>query len=416
MSICSSCQTVNPDSYQFCQACGTRLVLPIAEEVTDKIGIDSSVSPEDKNTNADSSISWDDDQQPDALVDDQQIEVDDGEIAKIVMPLTIDGELTTATNGELDSTIDSVDGDLLNIPVIPVDPYGDTVPDNLPIDLPKYLQRFSCVGATDVGKQRDRNEDDFVIIAQSSRTQGKSLVAEERSDRGLFVVCDGMGGHDGGEEASAIAINSIVQQFQIFWTNGLPGERKLKEIITNINQEIYNKNDGEHRQSLGRMGTTLVMLALHNLDLAIAHVGDSRLYQVIKGNSKGRSPKLEQITRDHEVWNQLLDRGMDLPTAQARPDAHQLTQALGPNPNDSIDPEVQFLSLTESTLFLLCSDGLSDNDLIEEYWQEYLLPVLTESKDLETAVKDLIDLGNRLNGHDNLSAILVLCELKNNDL
>ena len=74
--------------------------------------------------------------------------------------------------------------------------------------------------------QRDRNEDDFVAIFQTRSINGKSQISD-RSYRGLFVLCDGMGGHDGGEVASAIAVNSITDQFRPFWIDTLPGEQKL---------------------------------------------------------------------------------------------------------------------------------------------------------------------------------------------
>jgi serine/threonine protein phosphatase PrpC len=285
-----------------------------------------------------------------------------------------------------------------------------------------YLQSIAYAGKTDVGKQRDRNEDDFITIFQTRNIDGKSQISD-RSDRGLFVLCDGMGGHEGGEIASVIAVNSIAEQFRPFWIDTLPGERTLTEIISNANQAIFTKNESEQRLSLGRMGTTMVMLAIHDLDVMIAHVGDSRIYKVtnnpIKSNQQKFPPtnpeylsetaKLQQITRDHEVLNQLLDLGLDLESAQSRPDAHQLTQAMGPHPSDILDPDIKSFSLTESTLFLLCSDGLCDNDAIEQNWETHLLPILNRQIDIQTGVDNLIELGNKVNGHDNLTVILVLC-------
>ena len=287
-----------------------------------------------------------------------------------------------------------------------------------------YLQSISYAAKTDVGKQRDRNEDDFVTIFQTRSIDGKSQIGD-RSDRGLFALCDGMGGHEGGEIASAIAVNSISEQFRPFWIDTLPGERTLTEIISNANQAIFIKNESEQRLSLGRMGTTMVMLAIHDLDVMIAHVGDSRIYKVtnnpISSNPKkfaaanpeylSDTAKLEQITRDHEVLNQLLDLGLDLESALSRPDAHQLTQAMGPHSSDILEPAIQSFTLTESTLFLLCSDGLCDNDAIEQNWQTHLLPILNKQIDVQTGVDNLIELGNNVNGHDNLTVILVLCDV-----
>jgi serine/threonine protein phosphatase PrpC len=255
--------------------------------------------------------------------------------------------------------------------------------------------------------QRDRNEDDFAMIFQTRSINGKSQISD-RSHRGVFVLCDGMGGHDGGEVASAIAVNSIIEQFLPFWIDTLPGKKKLNEIICNANQAIFDRNESEQRHSLSRMGTTLVMLALHDLDMVIAHIGDSRIYKI----TNTLEPKLEQLTRDHEVLNQLLDLGMEFENAITRSDAHQLTQALGPNSNDRIEPSIQSLTLSETTLFLLCSDGVCDNDVIENNWRSHLLPILNQEINLQTGLDNLIDLGNHLNGHDNLTAILILCDLE----
>ena len=93
--------------------------------------------------------------------------------------------------------------------------------------------------------------------------------------------------------------------------------------------------------------------------------------------------------------------------AYARPDAYQLTQALGPHDQSYIKPDIRFLDLNEDTLFLLCSDGLSDNELIEAHWQSYLSPLLSSGANLEEGLHKLITLGNQKNGHDNLTGIVI---------
>ena len=350
MSTCPSCNTINPDNYQFCQFCGSNIANVLADVIADVIANET------------------------------------------VMEGTIE-------------TIDEND-ELNNLEAIPDGDINPPLESTLITSSYLNLQNVTYAGRTDMGKQRDRNEDDFVAIFQTRNIHGKSQISD-RSYRGLFVLCDGMGGHEGGAEASEIVVNSITNQFLPFWIDTLPGKKKLHDIITNANQEIFLKNETEKRQSLGRMGTTLVMLALHDLKVAIAHVGDSRIYKVTNISSV---PKLEQITRDHEVFNQLIDLGMDREAALARPDAHQLTQALGPNSSEKLEPSIQFFELTEPTLFLLCSDGLCDNDAIEQNWQTHLLPILNKEVDLETGLGNLMELGNNVNGHDNLTAILVMCD------
>ena len=393
MSICPSCKAANPDSHQFCQFCGAKIAIDIVLNILGEEALQPSSVPT-RPLNLES------------VLDTIKIQVKDLASSQLVSDIekSWDGsedleELPLEFNLEDFADVDSETSMIVSSTV--------------------QLQDITYAGKTDVGIQRDRNEDDFVAVFQTRSINGKSQISD-RSYRGLFVLCDGMGGHDGGEVASAIAVNSITDQFRPFWIDTLPGEKKLNEIICNANQAIFIKNENEKRKSLGRMGTTVVVLGIHDLDVVIAHVGDSRIYKVtnspnLESESKLEAeaePKLEQITRDHEVLNQLLDLGVEPEVAQSRPDAHQLTQALGPNPSDRLEPSIEFFTLTESTLFLLCSDGLCDNDVIDDNWRSHLLPILNKEVDLQTGLDRLIELGNNVNGHDNLTAVLVLCELE----
>lgn len=387
MSICPSCKAVNPDNHQFCQFCGTKLDLSV--NILQDIAQDELIEP--------------------VLVTTEPINLDSmlGEL-KIKVEEFRSSQLPTNTDNlleelPLESTIEDFSD--VNSAIFPEHPISESSTTYSSICLQNI--DISYAGKTDVGMQRDHNEDDFAVIFQTRSINGKSQISD-RSHRGVFVLCDGMGGHDGGEVASAIAVNSITEQFRPFWIDTLPGNKKLNEIICNANQAIFDRNESEQRNSLGRMGTTLVLLAMHDLEVIIAHVGDSRIYKVTNNSE----PKLEQLTRDHEVLNQLLDLGVDFNIAISRPDAHQLTQALGPNSRDHIEPTIQSLTLSEPTLFLLCSDGLCDNDLIENNWRSHLSPILRQEINLQTGLDNLIDLGNHLNGHDNLTAILILCHLE----
>ncbi|MHC5732018.1 MAG: serine/threonine phosphatase, partial [Nostoc sp.] len=99
-----------------------------------------------------------------------------------------------------------------------------------------------------------------------------------------------------------------------------------------------------------------------------------------------RKDKLKQITVDHEVGQREIARGVEPSLAYARPDAYQLTQALGPRDENLIHPDVQFFEINQDTLFILASDGLSDNDLLETYWQTHLEPLLSSAVNLERGV------------------------------
>jgi serine/threonine protein phosphatase PrpC len=109
-----------------------------------------------------------------------------------------------------------------------------------------------------------------------------------------------------------------------------------------------------------------------------------------------------------------IKQGVDPVIAYSRPDAYQLTQALGPRNEQFINPDVEFLDLNEDTLFILCSDGLSDNDLIEHNWQTHLAPLLSSRANLDQGIVQLIDLANEHNGYDNITAILIRVKVKPN--
>ncbi|WP_026100233.1 serine/threonine phosphatase [Fortiea contorta] len=281
-----------------------------------------------------------------------------------------------------------------------------TTNDELPtIILSMQLSSLEDAGRTDVGRQRHHNEDYFGIETKLNKLElprNRLLQA-----RGLYVLCDGMGGHAGGEVASELAVNTLRQYFQEHWTTDqLPSEQSIREAVYLANQAIYDLNQQDARSGVGRMGTTLVMLLIQDTYAAVAHVGDSRLYRLT------RKRGLEQITVDHEVGQREMSRGVEASIAYARPDAYQLTQALGPRDEHSVNPDVTFFEINQDSLFILASDGLSDNDLLEIHCQNLLLSLLSSGTNLEGGVIDLIDLANQHNGHDNITAILVRAKVR----
>jgi protein phosphatase len=285
---------------------------------------------------------------------------------------------------------------------------SDIKNDDLPtIVLPMQLSTLEDAGRTDVGRQRHHNEDYFGIETKLNKLElPKSRILQAR---GLYILCDGMGGHAGGEIASELAVNTLRQYFEENWiANQLPTEESIREAVYLANQAIYNLNQKDARSGVGRMGTTLVMLLIQDSHAAVAHVGDSRLYCLT------RKRGLEQMTVDHEVGQREIARGVEASIAYARPDAYQLTQALGPRDENSINPSVEFFEINEDTLFILASDGLSDNDLLEIHWQNHLLSLLSSGTNLEGGVTDLIDLANQYNGHDNITAILIRAKVRPN--
>ena len=444
MIDCMQCGFENPDRNKFCQNCGSNLASVVAKnENNPGVGTTWQVNPVAQVQSE--TTSWQDPtdeiDRNDAIASISEDALDEDEIAVSIEP-DIESDFDNAANQDASIDLDpelerKEDINAATADVVEASDLADEIhdihaelnldhpntsdPDAQPINAPQLpvmataeasraidakprLISMRHAGLTDVGKQRNHNEDNFAISSQitTHETPDRGVLT---TLRGLFLLCDGMGGHAGGEVASSMAIEKVVEKFIPFWGNRLPGTKKLREIIHAANQSIFELNESELRRDVGRMGTTLVLLSICNSEVAIAHIGDSRIYQI---NASG----LKQITRDHEVANRLIDQGVEADVALSRHDAHQLTQALGPYDNHQIEPAIAFLQILEPTLFLLCSDGLCDNDLVEQNWETYLLPLLATDADLGSGVKQLIDLANTINGHDNITAILVNCQVE----
>lgn len=267
------------------------------------------------------------------------------------------------------------------------------------IAFPKQLLAVEEAGCTDTGRQRRHNEDTFAIWSRCDRQM--SPTKDTLSLRGLYILGDGMGGHEGGEVASAIAVKTLTEYFQKHWIQELPDATTIKKGICLANQAIFQTNQKESRSGTRRMGTTLVMVLLQDTQLAIAHIGDSRLY-TFDGEQQ-----LQQLTTDHEVGQRRIRRGVSPEVAYSSPDAYQLTQALGPYDTEFISPSIQYIELTKDTLLLLASDGLTDNQFLETQATEILGDLLATETDLPQQLRTLVDKANHYNGHDNITAIAI---------
>jgi protein phosphatase len=384
MLICPQCTFPNSDHNKFCQNCGTSL--------TDKIRIDANDDiVSDTNRFYDANI---------PLRDIQSQEVQTLTQSENTCSLLSMSEISTDTvevssgeNPDSSLTILQLDLDHKTEDRIVSDQIT-----NIPLSPPLISWEYAAY--TDIGSQRNHNEDYFAIdskVHKQELPEGAIL-----TKTGLYILCDGMGGHAGGDVASKLAVNTIRKYFQETWTSGeLPNQESIKEAVYLANQAIYDLNQQQARSGMGRMGTTLVMLLLEDHQAAIAHVGDSRLYCLT--HKEG----LVQLTIDHEVGQREISRGVEPTIAYGRADAYQLTQALGPRDQNFLDPDVSFFDIHEDMLLLLVSDGLSDNECLETHWQTHLQPLLSDDSDLEMGIQDLIALGNEYNGHDNITAILV---------
>jgi protein phosphatase len=247
---------------------------------------------------------------------------------------------------------------------------------------------------SDVGRRREQNEDAFW-----------GEVAEGRDPpRGLFLVCDGMGGHARGEEASARAID--VLRRELAWTLGPAAwpdasalSKRVNDAVLAANAAILEWNEGG--TGTERAGTTLAMLLVAGRQACVAHVGDSRVYRLQGGGG------VSVLTTDHNVANREIARGEPVDAARRRPDARHLTQAIGPRPGDAVRPDIRLLELEGDSLFLLCTDGLSDGDFVERAGGPLLGPLMDPAADLGAGCEALIRDGNAANGHDNLTGLLV---------
>lgn len=227
---------------------------------------------------------------------------------------------------------------------------------------------------TDVGRQRQANEDSF-------------LVREP-----LFIVADGMGGAQAGEVASMTA----VQAFE----NGLPPgnpEEALQATIGLANRTIHDQAHAD--SSLAGMGTTITAAALDPEDemVVIGHVGDSRAYRL-------RDGILQRLTKDHSLVEEMRRRGQ-ITEAQAEdhPQRSIITRALGPEPEVLAD--IQSVPTAPGDLFLLCSDGLTTM-----LGDERIKELLIGSTSLDAATRALVDEANRAGGRDNITVVLFQVE------
>jgi PPM family protein phosphatase len=247
--------------------------------------------------------------------------------------------------------------------------------------------KVDFVGRTDTGRVREHNED---TIASDV-------------DVGLLVLADGMGGYNAGEVASGIAVKTITNLVReglaredlgsIDRSTGLTRPSiVLRDAITRANKIIYQT--ARSQAECEGMGTTVVAALFYDNRISIAHVGDSRLY-------RQRGSQISQVTMDHSLLQELVDRGFYSPEeAQRAANKNYVTRALGVEP--SVEVEVQEHPVDKGDIYILCSDGLSD--MVED--EDIRLTISTFGANLDTVAKQLIQLANENGGRDNVSVVL----------
>jgi len=247
--------------------------------------------------------------------------------------------------------------------------------------------KLRFVGLTDTGKVREHNEDTIAVDA----------------DIGLLVLADGMGGYNAGEVASGLAVRTIVNLVRehveredlstVDSDSGLSRANiVLRDAVDRANTIIYQTAHTE-AQCAG-MGTTVVAALFFDNRVIIAHVGDSRLY-------RQRGDKFEQVTLDHSLLQELVDRGFySAEEAQRTANKNYVTRALGVDP--TVDVEIQEVPVNKGEIFVLCSDGLSD--MVED--EDIHQTINTFSANLDTVARQLIQLANDHGGRDNVSVLM----------
>lgn len=227
--------------------------------------------------------------------------------------------------------------------------------------------------ASDVGQRRDGNED--------------SVFTGPR----LLAVADGMGGHVAGEVASSTAIAAISDLDERLTDKADP----LEELFGAVRDGVDRLTDlAEKDPALRGMGTTLTVLHWDGTRFAVGHVGDSRAYLL-------RDGRLDQITRDHTVVQELVDQGrITAEVAATHPSRSVLTRAL--QSGGEADPDLFFVEAQVADRYLICSDGLSD-----VVPAAALLEVLTANAEPEEAVHRLVELANAGGGPDNITCVVI---------
>lgn len=233
---------------------------------------------------------------------------------------------------------------------------------------------------TDIGKKRKMNQD-YVYC----RKERIGMLPN------LFIVADGMGGHNAGDFASRFAVEEFVHQVE---------EGEQKTLIQTMEEAVHRANrllieQAQGRPELKGMGTTFVAATIDGEDMYIANIGDSRLYLI------GRE-EISQITQDHSLVEEMIRRG-ELRREEARfhPNKNVITRAMGANVD--VIPDFFEVRLNGGDIVLLCSDGLSN--MMDD--REIFSVVRENREDVDKAGSELLRLANEHGGRDNISIVLV---------
>ena len=225
---------------------------------------------------------------------------------------------------------------------------------------------------TDIGKKRSLNEDSFYIPAQ---------------DECICAVADGMGGHNAGEVASAMAVEVFSAEMRLY---GTPDGEKMRVAVDKANIRVYEKSLQDEQCS--GMGTTFTALGWNGKKVTIAHVGDSRVYLI-------RGENIMRLTMDHTLVEEMVMKGLITPReAKYHPKRNYITRALGTA--DYVEVDITNVDMEKGDIFFLCSDGLS-NHVEDGRILQITRDAATPEEALEKLIQEALDAG----GSDNITAL-----------
>ncbi|AFM24961.1 Stp1/IreP family PP2C-type Ser/Thr phosphatase [Desulfomonile tiedjei] len=226
------------------------------------------------------------------------------------------------------------------------------------------------------GKHRSTNEDNLFVD----------------SNVGLFIVADGMGGHNAGEVASRIAVDVTVKSVLEGLSAGKEAEQTVRDAFSNANRSIYDKS--LNNPAWEEMGTTLLVALINAYEVIIGHIGDTRAYLI-------RNGRIEQLTDDHTFVSEWLKEGLiTKEEARSHHARHGLTEAVGIT--DEVEPEVAVWPWDGNTCLLLCSDGLTD--VLED---KEILAIVETSSEPQPACDSLVSAAQLGRGQDDITVILI---------
>ncbi len=239
-------------------------------------------------------------------------------------------------------------------------------------------------GKTDVGRERQKNEDCYLIISNNENIR-------------LFAVADGMGGHKGGEVASSLAMEFVKDYFynnreQLSEASSESIKKYFTEMFRKANEKIWE--EAFYNKHLNGMGTTLTVALLIANHLVIGHIGDSRAYLISKAG-------MWQLTEDHSYVQKLVNENhLEAGEEENHPQRNVLTRALGTD--RVVDVDIYFYTVEESDNILLCTDGLTRTVSDME-----VKDLILTSHSPSESVEELVDLANARGGPDNITALVV---------